>query len=81
MPDGRLRVTLTDAIPMDEVWFKKECSVRLRVTNRTLETYMHRPRHPIPYSKIGKHPRFSRKDVEEWLREDDSRRRLLGLVL
>lgn len=81
LPSGRIRIKTSDATPSDEIWSKNECADRLNVTTRTLGEYMRHRIDPIPYSKIGKHPRFRRKSVEEWLERNTLRRRVSSFVI
>jgi hypothetical protein len=84
LPSGRLHVTASDAAPADEQWNKQQCAKFLNVSIQTLQNYMRRDgsagAEPIPHSKSGRFPRFSRKAVEGWLERDAVRRRTVEIV-
>jgi hypothetical protein len=80
LPSGRLYVTSNDAAPADEQWNKQQCAKFLNVSIQTLQNYMRRDVEPIPHSKIGRFPRFSRKAVEGWLERDAARRKVVEIV-
>lgn len=68
LPSGRIRVIADDAAPTpNEIWSKAQVAHALRVTPRTIGSYMRHKTNPIPHTKIGRSVRFLRKDVEEWL--------------
>jgi hypothetical protein len=72
LPDGRLELELDNASgeakpPEDTLYDKAGVAARLGVTVRSVENWMKKKRHPLPYLKHCGRPRFRESDVAWWL--------------
>lgn len=50
------------------IWDKEQVAELLKVTPRTVETYVKRKRSPLPHHMVGGLLRFDEQAVREWMR-------------
>ena len=70
LPEGRVELVLDNAnvAPVDEVLYdKKGVAARLGATVRSIENWMNKKTHPLPFIRHCGHPRFRESDVRWWL--------------
>jgi predicted DNA-binding transcriptional regulator AlpA len=72
LPTGRIEILLNDVDGLPEpgadcIYDKQGAANRLGTTVRSIDNYMRQKRNPLPYSKAGGSPRFSERDIQQWL--------------
>jgi hypothetical protein len=70
LPEGRVELTLEDAnvsSASDTLYDKRGVAARLGTTIRSIENWMVRKKHPLPFLKQCGRTKFRESDVAWWL--------------
>lgn len=65
---GGFSLEISDAQPAP-LWTKEECAKFLKVTPRTIESYIKRKNRPLPHTLVEGLLRFDEQEVRQWLKE------------